>query len=69
MASTIPAPPYSFSSTMVTPQDYHKLASSVQLPLPEYKFVGLLACQRESILSSDAAGRAYKLKERKGEKG
>lgn len=46
--TTLAPPPYVTSSSTTTPADYHKLLPSMQLPLPEQKFVGLLACQRES---------------------
>ena len=47
-SSAVSPPPYTSSAGMATtPTDYHKLMPSVQTPLPEHKYVGLLACQRE----------------------
>jgi hypothetical protein len=41
------APPYTPLAREETPTDYHKLLDSIVQPLPEQKFVGLLACQRK----------------------
>jgi hypothetical protein len=46
------APPYTPLAREETPTDYHKLLDSIVQPLPEQKFVGLLACQRKIVLHS-----------------
>lgn len=45
------APPYTaLAPVETTPSDYIRLKESIVQPLPEHKFVGLLACQRTSLV-------------------